>query len=365
MANTRLKPIPLYEKKTFEGIDLIKFLCAMLVVSIHAAPFGQTGFVFNRLMNFGIQHYLARLAVPFFFMSTGFLVFRKQPLENFSFRTGARYAWKMYRLYLIWTVIYIPLIINKYFTGFHISLPAAVGVIRNFIFTGSYVHLWYLNASAFALLLISFLLCRRVRIRSMLIISFVLYLLGLLSQSYFGAMRVMERFPAFWNAAELFMQIIKTTRSGLFEGFFFVSLGIFLAKTPVHISVKRAVAGFVCSMALLLAEIVVLLRMGWIREYDMYLFLVPAVYFLFNIAARLEMKPRRIYPLLRKASALVYFVFMISRWITDRLLGMPFMPGWAWYMRFGCVLALSLLASATVIFLSKRRPFRWMRKLYS
>jgi len=195
----------------------------------------------------------------------------------------------------------------------------------------------------------------------MLIASFVLYLLGLLSQSYFGLMRVMERFPAFWNAAELFMRIIKTTRSGLFEGFFFVSLGVFAAKTPLHISLKQAVAGFVCSMALLLAEVVVLLNMGWIREYDMYLFLVPVVFFLFCIAARLELKQRRVYPVLRKLSALVYFVFMIARWIVDRL---P-VPGWAWFMRFWGVLALSLLASALIIFLSERRPFKWLKKLYS
>ena len=129
MANTRLRPEPLCEKQTFRGIDLIKFLCAILVVSIHAAPFGQTGITLNRLLNFGTQHYLARLAVPFFFMCTGFLVFRKQPLEGFTFRTGARAAWKMYRLYLIWTVIYIPLIINKYLPGGHVTLPALVGVM--------------------------------------------------------------------------------------------------------------------------------------------------------------------------------------------------------------------------------------------
>lgn len=361
MANTRLRPEPLYEKQTFRGIDLIKFLCAILVVSIHAAPFGQTGITLNRLLNFGTQHYLARLAVPFFFMCTGFLVFRKQPLEGFTFRTGAHAAWKMYRLYLIWTVIYIPLIINKYLPGGHVTLPALVGVIRNFLLTGSYVHLWYLNASGFVLLLVSFLLHKKVKIRSMLIVSFVLYLLGLLSQSYFGLMRVMERFPTFWKAAELFMWVIKTTRSGLFEGFFFVSLGIFIAKTPLRISLKQAVAGFVCSMALLLAEVVILLNIGWIREYDMYVFLVPAVFFLFCIAARLELKQRRVYLILRKLSALVYFVFMIARWFVDRL---P-VPGWAWFVRFWGVLVLSLLASALIIFLSERRPFKWLKKVYS
>ena len=365
MADIRLRPSPLSEKKSFEGIDLFKFLCAVLVVSIHAAPFGQTGITLNRLLNFGTQHYLARIAVPFFFVSTGFLVFRKQDTNSFSFAAGARAVWKMYRLYLIWTAIYIPLILDKYLPHAYGSWYGLMLMVKDSIFVGSYTHLWYLNASALALLLVSFLLHKRVKIARILAVSGVFYLLGLLMQSYYGLFRPLEAVEAVGKFTNLFMRLIKTTRSGLFCGFFFVSLGAYIAKKPVCISMKQAVIGFACSMALMLAEVVALTYMQWIREYDMYVFLVPAVFFLFNIAARLNLKQRRIYILMRKMSALVYFIFMMVRYIVDRFLGMSFMPGWAWYMRFICVLAVSMLISALIIFLSEKRRFKWLKKIYS
>lgn len=52
---------------SYNAIDLAKFLCAILVVTIHVAPFGlaQAGGLFAKL-NYVTQDYIARIAVPFF-----------------------------------------------------------------------------------------------------------------------------------------------------------------------------------------------------------------------------------------------------------------------------------------------------------
>ena len=45
---------------------------------IHVAPFGAAEKSSGKAMfNYFFQNYLARIAVPFFFVSTGFLLFRK------------------------------------------------------------------------------------------------------------------------------------------------------------------------------------------------------------------------------------------------------------------------------------------------
>lgn len=58
--------------REYSAIDLAKFICAILVVSGHVAPFGLTDNEMLQLLNYGIQQWLARIAVPFFFISSGF-----------------------------------------------------------------------------------------------------------------------------------------------------------------------------------------------------------------------------------------------------------------------------------------------------
>ena len=55
------------DKKIYNSIDLTKFICAILIITIHISPFGSNGE--NSIisyLNFGIQDYIARIAVPFF-----------------------------------------------------------------------------------------------------------------------------------------------------------------------------------------------------------------------------------------------------------------------------------------------------------
>ena len=57
------------KKREYHGIDIGKFLCAVLVIAIHTQPF-----VNNLWLDRGAG-IITRLAVPFFFVSTGFLLF--------------------------------------------------------------------------------------------------------------------------------------------------------------------------------------------------------------------------------------------------------------------------------------------------
>ena len=52
-----------YNKQNYNAIDLTKFICSILVVAIHIKPFGDN--VDFHFLNYGIQNYLARIAVPF------------------------------------------------------------------------------------------------------------------------------------------------------------------------------------------------------------------------------------------------------------------------------------------------------------
>ena len=82
-------------------------------------------------------------------------------------------------------------------------------------------------------------------------------------------------------------------------------LGGFIADERRKLSSVEAGVGFLISLGLLLAEALILHRHGFQRHDSMYVFLLPAMYFLFHLV--LLWKGRRI-PLLRPASLVVYLI---------------------------------------------------------
>lgn len=57
-------------KKEYIGINYFKIIAAFLVIAIHTSPFTS----FNRNLDFIFTRIWAPLAVPFFFMITGYFV---------------------------------------------------------------------------------------------------------------------------------------------------------------------------------------------------------------------------------------------------------------------------------------------------
>ncbi len=94
--------------KHFPFVDVVKFICAFLVIAIHVVPFTDI----DPYLSYGVKQYIARLAVPFFFVAGGYFCFRKTDYNNFDSERPIAYAKRIFRLYLIWTTIYLPLIIQ-------------------------------------------------------------------------------------------------------------------------------------------------------------------------------------------------------------------------------------------------------------
>ena len=128
------------------AIDKMKFLCMVAVVCIHTNPFGNKdiGLMIN---------VLCRVAVPLFFISSGYLLNSK-----FSYEYVYKYFIKILKLFLSWIIFYILLnltlksisnivngdyIFNGYkqlFDNFKIlDIYYGGGVIK--------YHLWYLAST--------------------------------------------------------------------------------------------------------------------------------------------------------------------------------------------------------------------------
>ena len=348
------------EKKNYNCIDLTRIICAVLVIMIHIVPLGKAapGTV-RDLINFALQNAAARIAVPFFFVTSGFFLFRKTD-------DARPYARRLLRLYGIWTVIYLPLIVRSLLMNEYGPVQDLILFARDTVFSGSMEFLWYLPASIFAVLLTGVLLKRKWSPERILGFAFVFYLVGLAGQSWFGVIAPLEEaVPSVWSFLKAMQSVIVTTRNGLFDAFLFVSIGMLFAKKELRIPRPAAQAGFAAGFCLLLSEAFTLRSIGFILHTDLYLSLIPTVFFGFSLALTTDLADRPVYPLLRHMSALVYFTHY---WVGAVLLlfiriAVPKMENTP--LCFVLTVPLTLLLSRFLVKLSQTERFRFLKKLYS
>lgn len=351
-------------RKQYNAIDLVKFLCSIMVVMIHIAPFGENSEY--ALLNYGIQNYATRIGVPFFFVASGFFLYKKSTYENFDIKPSKDYVLKILRLYIIWTIIYMPLRIRGIIGNEKGILYGTLVYIRDFLFVGSYSQLWYLNATMVGVMIISFLLYKKCKIKNIIITSMILYTLGLLAQSWYGIIKPLNTYlPHIWMLLKLFQEVIATTRNGLFEGFLFIGIGMLFAFFKIEISMKKAVWGFVISYLLMFFEAFFVKYFHFIRAEDMYIFLVPTTFFMFYIAKNIKLKDNKIYLILRQLSSLIFYMHLWVRVVVSKVFLILFdINIGKTCLKFIITLGVTIIGALVVVKLSKCKCFHWLRYLY-
>lgn len=273
------------------GIDWLRLAAAILVIAIHTSPLAD----FSETGDFILTRVLARIAVPFFFITSGYFLLSRyhdsdRKLRHFLKKTGWIYGASI--------LLYLPLNFrNGYFSQSQL-LPE---LLKDLIFDGTMYHLWYLPASMLGML-IAWKLVEKLDFSKGLVMALLLYLVGLFGDSYYV---VVEKLPLLKAFYDRLFELFDYTRNGLFFAPVFLILGGFIADERRKLSSVEAGVGFLISLGLLLAEALILHRHGFQRHDSMYVFLLPAMYFLFHLI--LLWKGRRI-PLLRPASLVVYLI---------------------------------------------------------
>lgn len=197
----------------YSGLDVLKCIMALLVCLRH--------------MELGNKYFTAVTccAVPTFFIISGFLYGIKNPQNTANY--CYRYISRLFILFVCWSLIYMPLNIRTYIRGGHSLLEMLIDYLQNFIFAGSYWHLWYLPALMLSLIILHLLL-KKFHIGQVLGISIVLYVVGVMGDSYCG---IIDKYSSVLTKGyEIYRQLFMTTRNGIFYGMLFISIGFILAK---------------------------------------------------------------------------------------------------------------------------------------
>lgn len=309
-------------KETFPFLDWFRLVAAVLVVAVHTSPLAGI----NGMADFVLTRIIARLAVPFFFMVTGYFLFQRgkqvteaRRIQRFCCHTGV--------LYLLAILLYLPLnIYNGSLRGLAAGRLAAWLLVD-----GTFYHLWYLPAAVAGVLLAWGLMrLGKDSLAPVLAVAGVLYLVGLGGDSYYG---LAAENPAFQSFYEGLFGVIEYTRNGFFFAPIFLALGAYAhrageGKDPGRrASLARLQAvGFAASMALLLAEGVLLHSLGLQRHDSMYVMLVPASWFLFRLLLAVNSGQDRA---ARKASMLVY---LLHPWVIVLVRGFAKLTRLTWLL---------------------------------
>lgn len=282
-------------RNNFGVIDYFKFIAAILVIAIHIGPLTT----YSEYGDFLLTGILARLAVPFFFMASGFFLFRKlTEASGQNWKIVHRYAYQIGMLYFLSILIYFPLnLYAGYFEDF-----SFFGLVKDVLFDGTLYHLWYFPALITGIYL-TFYLYEKVTFPFLFIITSLLYMIGLLGDSYFG---LTIQSPRLHTIYMQMFTIFDYTRNGLFFSPLFLVLGARLATNPRPLRpVRESAVCFAIALSLMIAEGVLLERIAWPRHDSMYIFLVPAVYYLFQLLLSQRGKSSRH---LRQISTWMYIV---------------------------------------------------------
>ncbi|WP_404455715.1 acyltransferase [Virgibacillus necropolis] len=216
------------------SIDFVKFFAIFFVVAIHTGTVSnvQLGNVDGEFVDFLID-IVARFAVPFFFITSGYLFMHKmnsiqngEDVNVFKKQLSylKRYTVKLVKLYIAWFIFYFifELLVKFIETekmGEALSSMTS-GFISQFdildiIYYGTdspQYHLWFLLALIYSIIII-FIFMKLRLLKVLFVVSLGFHLYGMFGQSY-----------------SWIYEIPYDTSDALFFGLFYSSLGAIFAK---------------------------------------------------------------------------------------------------------------------------------------
>lgn len=280
--------------REYRGLDGFRLAAALLVAAIHTSPLAS----YSATADFILTRILARTAVPFFFMVSGFFL-----ISHYADGNAKLYAFlrKTARIYGAAILLYLP--VNVYM-GYFQTEALLPKVLQDVFFDGTLYHLWYLPAAMMGAG-IAWYLVRRVDFRTAFAVTAALYVIALLGDSYFG---LGMRIPFLRRFYGMLFQIFDYTRNGIFFAPVFFVLGGWMAERRERLPLPQSLCGLAVSLGLMTAEGLSLRAAGLQRHDSMYFLLPVCMYFLFSALLHV---PGKGIPRIRTVSLLLYLLHPI------------------------------------------------------
>lgn len=207
------KSVTRTERITYSTIDITKFFFCLCIIALH------TNFLsfLPTFEHYFIEKNLFRLAVPFFFITSGYFLASKWYKSDDGYQTIQRYCKRLMLPLFAFSIVYISqyAIYSFFFNGKNIMHIALV-LARNIIFYPMGA-LWFVQACIVgAILLYPFL--KRNKLTLAITCGIILYGVGQLFNSYSFIMGE-------WEERDIVLLYCKSLRNGFTMGLLWLALG--------------------------------------------------------------------------------------------------------------------------------------------
>ncbi|MBL4931154.1 acyltransferase family protein [Clostridium paridis] len=251
-------------KKTYDSINIMRVICAILVITIHTSALYDLGKIPGETLSLGI----ARIAVPFFFITAGYFYYERFNQKGYLFK----YLKRIFIYYLGFSFAYTILAFS-YIKQRNYSLEL---IIKDFLFDGFSPTLWYLPALILSIVVVALFL-RKNWVKGLMLLSVIVYAIGLLGDTYYGLIEG----TAIQNIVNGYNSIFVHTRNGVCFGVPFLTIGILINKYNLNDKIKKSTLFIILSSVIFGIEAYLLIVNNIPIDHNMYISLALVVPFIF------------------------------------------------------------------------------------
>ncbi len=310
-------------KKSFDLVDLFKFIASVMIFSMHCNPFESFA-----PAQVGIQIF-ARWGVPFFFMASSFFLFRKEertPEGRFIFskETLRSFVHRIVALYTFWFIYNLPNIYVARLYGKDLHLLSTwLRFVTEAVFSSTFTGSWFLVSCVFSALLI-FWFSKNGKTKTLVFLTLPLYLICSIPQNAY-------RFLPSVVAHGLYVLCFPLN---IFGGMFYFALGKYLSENEETLKKKiGAKTSFVCALVFFAVYAVVYFLIHGLKHYStglvfyggtfaVSLCLAPTAFFLFLFCLSVKTTIEN-HLVFRKMSTIIYCaqgnLFVIKRILHNKV----------------------------------------------
>ncbi|WP_157724815.1 acyltransferase family protein [Virgibacillus phasianinus] len=215
------------------SIDFVKFFAIFFVAAIHTGTVSgvQVGSMNGDDIDFFIDSF-ARFAVPFFFITSGYLFMQKmisiqdsnESVLKKQIKYFKKYTVKLIKLYFSWFIFYFLFELITNFIETEKTTEALSSMFVDYINSYNFMdifyygsdspqyHLWFLPALIWAIIIV-FIFMKMRLLKVLFIVSLGLHIYGLFGQSY-----------------SAFHEVTLNTCDAIFFALFYITMGALFAK---------------------------------------------------------------------------------------------------------------------------------------
>lgn len=319
--------------KQYPLIDKMRIIAAILVICIHTSPLKQM----NPMADLILTRIIARIAVPFFFITTSYFLFQDGNIQIYKVK---KTIFLLLKWYILAIIVYIPVMLyNHYFTDQDLVLK----LIKDIFIDGTFYHLWYFPAMIFGIIIVV-ILKKYLSMKYLLVVTSLLYLVGLCGDSYY---HLVIHIPLIKDIFSFLFQFMDYTGNGLFFSPLFIVIGLMIAQRKSKLTFQANTLMLIISFLCMGVEAYLVHELAFCKHDSMYILLPFVSYYLFRFLICFEGQRNLYFKDLSLYIYILHPMMIIVVRMIGKLSDIDLLVN-GYFIQFICVVVLTLFVSMLI-----------------